>query len=161
MLLGALLLIVASAFNIWYGLRVHQPAFIAIGVVGIVFFGVCAAFGVALSLRRQPLVEINKSGIVDRSSAVGAGPISWDEITGAEIRSTMSNKYLVIFVARPEEVILRQSPIKQKLMRMNVPIVGSPVAIAGTLLTMPIEELRSHILEWLDQTGKADNGQQS
>src|SRR5262249_43517214 len=72
-----------------------------IGLVAILFFGLCGAYGMKKLFDKRPGLVLNSSGIIDNSSGLAAGFIPWDEILSAEIFQIYSQKVLIIEVRNP------------------------------------------------------------
>jgi len=50
-------------------------------------------------------------------------------------------RFLCIVPVDPEAFLRRQTPLKRRLMRANVALVGAPVAIAQVALPLPLGEV--------------------
>jgi hypothetical protein len=92
-------------------------------------------------LKPTPSVIINREGIIDNASALGAGMIRWEEIKGVFIYQVMGKQFLGITPVDVETVLARQSGIKRFFFRLNKGVATAPFAIPEGGLPMTAEEL--------------------
>ena len=122
--------------------RFNSPILVhGIGVVSIVFFGLCAVFGVKKIFDKRPGLILSATGIFDNSSGVAAGLIPWSEILGFDIFEVQKQKTLVVKVTKPERYIEVGGSVKRALNRMNFKLCGSPIAITSNALEIDFDEL--------------------
>lgn len=126
-----------------------------IGLVSIVFFGACGAFGIKKLLDKKPGLVFNNSGVIDNSSGVSAGLIPWSEITGAEIYEIHKQKMLIIKVRNPQKYIERGGTLKQTLNKANHKMCGSPIAITSNALKINFSELLELFNQYKQKYGNA------
>jgi hypothetical protein len=69
----------------------------------------------------------------------------WSDITDMEIRSVHYQKFLCIEAQNIEDVIQRQKKTKQKLMKVNIAMLGTPFFVAENLLPVKLEEVIEQI----------------
>lgn len=119
----------------------HLTLVHAMGLIGIAFFGLVAAFAFRKLFDRSPGLVLREDGIVDNSSGVAAGLIPWRDIVGFDVMVIQQSRMLVIRVVSPEAYIERGNPLKRSLNRMNFKLCGSPLAIASTTLKINFDEL--------------------
>jgi hypothetical protein len=113
-----------------------------IGVITIVFFGLCLIFIVRKLFDKNPGLVIDKDGITDNSNATSVGLVEWKDITGMEIRQIKSTRFLVLHTSNPEKYITRvQNPILRQGVVFNYSTYGSPIAIISTSLKISFDDL--------------------
>jgi hypothetical protein len=85
------------------------------GYSGIVFFGMCLAYGLYRLMRPVPILVISQQGLFDNASAVGAGWLKWSEIKDVKIYRFMSQRFLGIIPMDLNAVLGRMSVWKRIL----------------------------------------------
>ncbi len=124
--------------------RFNDPVYVhGLGLVSIVFFGICGLFALKKLFDKKPGLVFNNSGIVDNASSVSPGFIPWSEVVGAEIFEIQKQKLLIIKVRTPQEYIARGSSLRQTLNKANYKMVGSPISISANALAIKFSELVS------------------
>lgn len=124
--------------------RFNDPLYVhGLGLVSIVFFGLCGLFALKKLFDNKPALVFNNSGIVDNASSVSAGFIPWSEVVGAEIFEIQKQKMLIIMVRDPQAYIARGSSLKRALNKANYNMVGSPISISSHALAINFSELVS------------------
>ncbi len=113
-----LLLVIGAAVFVALGIWMYllNPAWIesqprfndpllthGIGIVSVVFFGLCAIVGIKKLFERRPGLILSAAGLSDNSSGVSAGLIPWDEIEGFDVFKIRRQKLLVVKLADPEK----------------------------------------------------------
>jgi hypothetical protein len=150
-----LMLIAAAAFvasGIWFLLYTSSmlsavsvsPSFIKlVGIVAIVFFGICCVFIARKLFDNRPGFIITETGLIDNSSGISAGEIPWKDIRGITNTTIANKRFIMILLHNPEEYINRQTSIlKRKAMEMNYKHYGSPVSISTSGLRCSFGELK-------------------
>jgi hypothetical protein len=108
--------------------RGRNPTFIhGLGIVSIVFFGLCGFVALTKLLDRRPGLVFNAAGIVDNASGVSAGLIPWPEIIGAKTFDVRKQKMLIIEVIEPAKYLGRGNWLKQSAVNANYKMCGSPI----------------------------------
>jgi hypothetical protein len=102
----------------------------------VLFIYVCSRL-----LKPTPSVIINREGIFDNASVLGAGMIRWEEINSMFIYKVMDNFLLGIIPVNMETILARQSIIKRFFFRICKGISPAPFAIPEGGLPMSVEEL--------------------
>ena len=127
----------------------NNPTLISVvGMVSVVFFGFIA-IGIFRKLfdKKSGLV-INSQGVIDNSSGVSAGLITWGDIQEIEILQVMNQKFLMFIVENPQNYLDRvKNPIKRNIMKMNYKTYGSPISISSKALKTDFEELNKLLIE--------------
>ena len=122
--------------------RFNSPLFVhSIGMVSIVFFGLCGVIGVKKLFDKKPGLILSANGIVDNSSGVSAGFIPWSEIVGFDIFEVQRQKMLIVKVTHPERYVEVGGSMRRTLNRVNFKMCGSPIAITPNSLQIGFKEL--------------------
>lgn len=122
------------------------------GIVSVLFFGLVAVTIFRKFSDKKPGLIINKQGIIDNSSGVSAGLISWEDIQGIKITQVMSQKFLMIIVRNPEEYLDKvANPIKRNTMRMNYKTYGSPISISSNALQTDFDDLHKLLIDKMNE----------
>jgi hypothetical protein len=112
------------------------------GILSIVFFGFAANTLSKKINDNSPGIIINDYGFIDNASGVSAGFVPWKDVIRIEERTVVSQTFIMIILRNPEEYISRQGNYwKQKTMRMNLRLYGSPVSISANALKIDYGEL--------------------
>jgi hypothetical protein len=117
----------------------------AVVAFGIPFFGFCGVFGLRKLFDSKPGLIIDSEGIVDNSSAIAAGRIPWDEITGIRISEVAGQRLLTILVAAPESYSRGQGKVRAWLNSVNRRMTGSPINISTNALKISLDALAGHL----------------
>lgn len=122
--------------------RYNSPAFVhSIGIAGFIMGVLGSIVAVRKFFDSTPGLVLDEQGLTDNSSAFSAGFIPWSEIAGIEVRQIQRQRILYILLADPEAYIAKFSPMKQKLMRLNMKMAPSPVAVISNSLSVSFDEL--------------------
>jgi hypothetical protein len=111
------------------------------GYAGIVFFGMCLAYGIYRLMRPVPMLVISEQGLFDNASAVGAGWLKWSEIKDVKINRFMSQRFLGIIPVDLNAVLGCMSVWKRVLMRTNARLVEAPFNVPEAALPLSLEDL--------------------
>lgn len=156
LLAGSLLFVLISAWMMIYrqGADATNHTFmLALGIIGILVFGICAVFIVNKLRDQRPGLIIDETGITDNTSGVAAGPVAWNEIL--EIRSILvsSQRLIMIMVSDPEQILERETNrFKRSIMKMNYSLCGSPVCITANTLKIEFDSLFSLLNDHLERS---------
>jgi hypothetical protein len=152
--LGCLIFVV---FGIWFlndpekfangSYRPRSSEFIQIvGIVAVVFFGICGIFSFKKLFDKKDGLIINQKGITDNSSGTSIGLIKWSDIIGIGIAQVHSQKFIMLEVSNPEYYIgLKKNKIGKMAMRANYDKFGSPISISANSLKTNFSELKALI----------------
>lgn len=113
-------------------------------VVGfcLLFFGATGVYLITKYFDKKPGLIINQNGVVDNSNATSIGLVKWGDITGVEIKHVASTKFILINLKNPEAYISKaNSKIKAKLMKSNMRLCGTPIAITSNSLIYNFNDL--------------------
>lgn len=134
----------AGALLLFAGLAGPQTLlFTAVGVLGVVTFGVFGTIAVRMLLRRdRTALAVDESGFTDTSSATAAGRVAWTETVGMRSVRMQRQEFLVVDVVDPQAVIDRQPTVgRRRTARANARLVGSPVCVSPKLIAAPRDEV--------------------
>lgn len=122
-----------------------------IGLAGILLFG----WGLIFCLGRllffwRPALEIGPDGILDRTSAVGAGFVPWEEVKDVTPVYYVGRRMLSVEVENEREFLKRQNLVKRLFMWLNRRyFTGTIVNVSLDDLAIPEEELLAEIKPYL------------
>ena len=137
--------------------RFNNPTLVhAIGVVAIVFFGLCGAVGVRKLFDSKPGLVLSSAGVLDRSSAASERLIPWRDIERFDTYEMHKQKFLVVKLVAPEKYVASGGALKQALNRANMKMVGSPIAISSNTLKIGFDELVSLCNTYLAKYARPD-----
>lgn len=135
--------------------RLNSPFLVhTIGLISIVFFGLCGVFGVAKMFDKRPGLVLNEAGIIDNSSGVSAGLIPWTDIVDFDVFQLQKQKMLIVKVSNPEKYIAVGGAMKRSLNKFNFKLCGSPIAINSNTLKISFDELLDICNRYFDKFGK-------
>lgn len=142
--IACLLFVVVSGILLVVGLNESgndRLTLIAIGAIGVLFFGLCMIYWVKSMIKRKPAIIVNNDGIIDQSTYIGAGLINWNEIADIDFVNFGGQTYLGIYTLDPDLIIDRSSSFKKMLNRMNKGLLDTQVNIPVKILDCSLEEL--------------------
>jgi hypothetical protein len=144
LLLGAVAFVAGSIW-IWYiadSQSRYDPLYMkGVAVAGASFFGLCGVYGCYKLFDTRPGLIIDDGGIVDNSSAVAAGRIPWNEVSGLKISEIAGQRFLVIEVINPQKYVEQGGFLMRMLNSANTKLTGSPINISSNSLSMDFDEL--------------------
>lgn len=109
-----------------------------IGVICVLLFGAALVFFLSRLLGRRPSLFINEEGIIDDSSYVSAGTITWDEIEDIGITDYSGQRWISIKLRDPQAFLQKQPGFKRWLMNLNNMLVDAPIHISQEMLSVPL-----------------------
>ena len=113
-----------------------------LGIVSILFFGICAVYIARKLPENKAGLIIDSSGLIDNSSGVSAGRILWSDIQDISVIEIHRQKLIMLQVKNPQDYIDRQkSRFKRKMMQMNFNMYGTPLSITSNSLKIEFNEL--------------------
>src|SRR5262245_14098871 len=160
----ALLLLGSAAFvggSIWiWSVADSQtrfsPLFLkGVAGAGVCFFGLCGLYGFVKLFDGRPGLIIDAEGIVDHSSAVAAGRIPWEEVTGIRVSEIAGQRFLVIEVVDPQKYVARGGFFKRMVNAANAKMTGSPINISANSLRLKFDDLLRVLTEALERHKRA------
>jgi hypothetical protein len=144
LLLGGSLVLVAASL-VSFGFR---PGGAVLGVLGVVVFGVAAAYLLRRLLVRRPVLVLDVGGLVDRASAAAAGRVPWDQVADVGVQTMGGNRVLSVLLRDPETWLAAQPPLRRRTMAVNARMLGTPVNIPLSAVDVPEEELLAALDRW-------------
>ena len=148
MLIGALTFVIIGIWlvvapptinNLFFG---NPTRLLIIGIVAIVFFGLCAVYIARKIPDNKPGLIIDKTGLTDNSSGVSAGQILWSDIENISVIEIHRQKLIMLHVKNPQDYIDKQtSGFKRKMMQMNFNMYETPLSITSNSLQIKFDEL--------------------
>lgn len=128
------------------------------GVVAIVVFGLFGVLGVRVLAARRPALVVDRHGITDHASAIGAGFVPWSEITNLGTWTSNGQTIVTVGVAEPAAVLARTGPLARIPMRANVRLCGTPVTLPTNTLPFTADQLIAEIAAYAP-TAPGDPGE--
>lgn len=120
-----------------------------IGVISILFFGICLLFMLKSLFELLPVLEIDDGGVLDRSSYVAGGRILWTEVEDISIFNVANQPTIGIRLRNPQAFLERQNGIKRWLISVNRKLTGAPVNISRPGMTMPLTKIyEAMMIRW-------------
>ncbi len=120
---------------------------VVVGILAIVFFGLC---GVAILIKlfnAKPGVIIDQNGITDNSGPATIGLIDWNDIISVKTAKAGNQDFIVVIVRNPQYYIDRHKNLfEKKIMDMNYAGFDSPIYISLNSLKCSCDELYNLIL---------------
>lgn len=125
---------------------------IIVGIVAVLFFGVCAFFiGKKIFDTKAGLI-IDDRGIIDNSNATSIGLIEWEDIQGLKTVEIASTKILMLITNQPEKYISRaRNGLAKRAMKANLKMYGSPLSINSNALQIKYKDLEKLIAQELEK----------
>lgn len=128
----------------------YDPTYLKVlSAAMIVFSGLCTIYYFTKFFDKKPGLVINDEGIIDNASAVCAGLIKWENITGVSINEIYGQKFLAIYINNVDEIISKQRGFKKAVMSLNKNYFNSPIQISSNGLKCNFEDLYNLIEERL------------
>lgn len=148
LMLGAAVFVILGVLFIIYPARFTNVIFSnttfinIIGLVSIIFFGLCLFAFLSKVRETSPGLIISKDGILDNSSAISVGKIYWTDIEDIDELKIAREKLIRIKLKNPQDYIDRQSSsIAKRMMTMNNKMYDSPIHISANALKISFDEL--------------------
>jgi len=148
MLAGSVGFILIGFWFVFDPPRISNPYFgdptllLLLGIVSILFFGICAVYIARKLPENKAGLIIDSSGLIDNSSGVSAGRILWSDIQDISVIEIHRQKLIMLQVKNPQDYIDRQkSRFKRKMMQMNFNMYGTPLSITSNSLKIEFNEL--------------------
>jgi hypothetical protein len=117
-----------------------------IGIVGILFFGAAAIYGLTKIFDKKIGLILDSNGITDNSNASSIGLIEWNDILGIRTKQVMSTKFLLIDIVNPEKYLGKaKNGIQSRLMKSNMNMYETPLSITSNTLNYDFGELEKLI----------------
>jgi len=148
---GSVAFVVTSTWLVFYAgqhetggveiLKLDRTAVVAIGCIGIIFFGLAGIVIAYKLFDKEPGLIIDTDGIYDNASLASGHWIKWDRIKGLRFEQVVSTRFILIDIENPEEFMAGVHGIKKKLMLSTYKVYGTPISIASSSLVCDFDEL--------------------
>ncbi|MEH0390718.1 STM3941 family protein [Vibrio mimicus] len=130
--------------------KFNSPIIIySVGAISTLFFGACGIYCVRKLFDKKPGIIISKRGVFDNSSGIGAGWIPWQEITGISSSEIHKQKLIFLKVKDPSKYYNTGNKLKQRIVKLNVKMFGTPIIISVNALKIDFDTLVSTIEEYI------------
>lgn len=126
-----------------------------VGAMAILFFGLCLIILLKSFFTKKFNLIINEKGIIDNSSFVSVGMISWDDITSIKSINVLSTKFLIIHVKDPNKYLNNQGSMKRKMLQRTLSTYGTPISISSNTLAYNFDELEKVVLQYYNEYKKS------
>jgi hypothetical protein len=123
--------------HLFYGL------FILLLLLPILIFQITSSliFALIMLLSKSAGLIIGPNGIVDNTTGVSAGKISWDNITKISVTPSSVNSFLTIEVLDPEKYLIQGNFLSRFFKRINHTFFKSPIHISAHALDISFDEM--------------------
>lgn len=126
-----------------------------IGIVSVVFFGLCLLFIARKLVDNKVGLTIDQYGITDNTNGTSVGLIEWDDITNIRTIQIASTKIMMLDTDQPEKYMERATnAISKRAMKANHKMYGSPLSIVSNSLKIKYKDLEKLIWEEFDKRRK-------
>lgn len=140
--IGALGFVLACIW-LWKQLGLIEPHIILVVLVGVLFFGAAFVYAIYRCLVLPASLVLDLMGFRDNASLLGVGHVQWHEVKRVTVRVFTNQRFLCVDPVDPEIILMRQSQLKRKFMRMNIGFMGTPI-------TIPLNTFRESERDLLD-----------
>lgn len=114
---------------------------IVIGLVAILFFGICFCYSLIKMIRKEPSLVINEHGFIDFSSYASGGEVAWKDVEHIFMYELMGQQMIGVKLRDEKAFLERQNGMKRKLMIANSNMVDATISIAQNSITLPLDQL--------------------
>ncbi len=154
----ALLLLCALALGAIGVLLIVMPQAtffsVSFGVIGIAFFGLCVAVATKRLMRRGVGLVVNAQGVHDQSSATSAGFVPWTDVSAVLPSFVSGQKFVSLMLHDAQKYSQRGNALQQRLAKLNMSLVGTPINISANILKINFDELLALLQSYHDQSLK-------
>ncbi|MFL9834215.1 STM3941 family protein [Chryseobacterium terrae] len=132
---------------------VKEPIFrIPVGLLSVVFFGLCAILIFLKLLDGKEGLIINEKGIFDNSGYFSIGLIIWSDIISIENIKQKDNNFILVRVKNPKTYINKARGFMHlKAMRANYKWYNSPIMISANSLQINNKELYTLLMNKMEE----------
>ena len=119
---------------------------VAIGWVGLLFFGLGGLSLAIRALSPRPTLLIDQTGVTNRTNRASVPFIPWSDIVGTKISSVGDKDVLVIDVADPERLLATcRSPLRRSLVQKSFQDGYGVSSILEISVPQPLTTLQQRI----------------
>lgn len=134
----------------------YSPIYVkGVSVLTIGFFGLCGLYGLLKLFDGSPGLVLDREGIIDNSSGVAAGRISWREIRDIQVRSIGGQRFVAVMVADPEKYLGKGNFLSRFFVKANYKMYGTPIFISAHSLKVKFEDLEKQIQDFRKRSSNA------
>lgn len=126
-------------------------AYRIIGLICVLFFGMCFVFIVKQLFSKKPALLIDEVGITDWSSGIQVGLIKWEEIEDTRLIVYSGQKFLAIYTYDQDLIINRTNGLRKIAYKMNKALIDSQINIAYKNIQCDEDELIEQINYYRDK----------
>ena len=124
-----------------------------IGFASISFFGICGVYSLIRLFDTQPGLVLDSEGIIDRSSAVSLGRVSWRDLRRIDVTRIQNQKFLTFYLKNAQKYLQRGGFLQRQMNTLNYKFYGSPIHISSNSLKISFGELTNLVFQYYDQYG--------
>jgi hypothetical protein len=134
----------------------YSPAFVkGVAVLATGFFGLCGLYGLPKIFDGSPGLVVDREGIIDNSSGVAAGRVTWQEIRDVQVLTVSGQQFLAVVVNNPEKYLGKGNILSRFFVNLNYKAYGTPIFISAQSLKGSFEDLEKHIQNFRKRYGGA------
>ena len=112
-------------------------------------------FAVLMLLSKSPGLVINPSGIIDNTTGISAGKISWNNIKRTYVTQLRSGSFLTIEVSDPEQYLKQGNYLSRVFKWVNHVFFHSPIHISSHALDISFSEMVETIEQYHKKYGRS------
>ena len=125
----------------------------AVAPLGILFFGASAIASLVMYCSNRPGLQLDSEGFKFTGSSMCLDFVYWSEVVGYREHSIAGSKCLLVFLKDPETFIRRMGVVGTML-RLNMSICGSPIAISSAALDIGFHDLVVVFAQYFGKYGR-------
>ncbi len=123
--------------RVYYSIQLY-----VVGVGGIIAFPIACVFLTKRLIDKKPALIISKEGLTNNTQSLYEHEIPWEDIQGFSTVTIYRHRLIMVHVKQPELYIERQQNfVKRKMMTANYGTYGTPISIATSALSMPVDDV--------------------
>ncbi|MDW5313512.1 STM3941 family protein [Rhizobium sp. PL01] len=151
LLLGAVAFVALGAFmmKVSYDEQGAGAFGVFIGLVSILFFGLCAVVGLIRIFDRRPAIEFSGEGLLARD--VSAEPIAWQDILAARMVTYRRQPIIELMLSPSAEQSLPFTRTVRFTRAANSGLGFHGVCLSGAGLDIPATQIVEMIGEWAER----------
>lgn len=135
-----LLMLLCCIFVFYMGVKEFNIFFIILGFLSFIFFGACFIFILNRAIHPKPLVIINEKGIIDNSTAMSVGLITWDNISNIRKQRMFSSCFIVIDVKDLSLITSKMTKFQKILVKLNSSL-NCPISLSVDTADKKVDDI--------------------
>jgi hypothetical protein len=139
--LAALGVIMTAVSAFLVAIRSDGDVGLAVGLLGLVFFGPITLALLVRALRNHPVLILDADGFTDRSTLIAAGRVPWPDVSRIDERPFMNRVFVAVTLTDPAAFRARQPAWRRLVIHLNRRLVRGDIFIPDNVLPMPPAEL--------------------